>query len=47
MLIVEIKLRGGEIKIKMDVCVCDIKLMVIHVVDSSDPGEIHRDRLAI
>ena len=44
---VEIESRGGEMKMKMDVRVCDIKLKVIRVVDSGDPGEIHRDRLAI
>ena len=46
-LIVEIESRGGKMKMKMDVRVCDIKLKVIRVVDSGDPGEIHRDRLAI
>ena len=46
-LIVEIESRGGEMKMKMDVRVCDIKLKVIRVVDPGDPGEIHRDRLAI
>ena len=46
-LIVEIESRGGEMKMTMDVRVCDIKVMVIGVVDLSDPGEIHRDRLAI
>ena len=47
-LIVEIESRGGEMGMKMDVRVCDIKLMVIRVVyDSSDPGAIHRNRLAI
>ena len=47
-LIVEIESRGGEMGMKMDVRVCDIKLMVIRVVyDSSDPGAIHRNRLAV
>ena len=45
---VEIESSGGEMKMKMDVRVCDIKLMVIRVVyDSSDPGTFHRNRLAI
>ena len=33
-LIVEIESRGGEMKMKLDVRVCDIKLKVIRVVDS-------------
>ena len=46
-MIVEIESRGGKMKMKMDVRVCDIKLMVIRVVyDSSDPGAIHRNRYA-